>query len=455
MRPDTSEADISSRAAQNVALVSDAYVFAFPLVVSDSTRATQTAVATPTEREGCAPLGQVFRGDRRPDPDNHLVVSPNCDTLYTTGWIDVGAEPWILSMPEHGDRYLLMQVLGGWTDVIGSFGTRTEGGRAFDVAIATERWKGRLPDGVSLLRSPSDAVWLIGRTAYTGPDDVEEAIAIGKNIGLAPLSTWRRGYVAPARAEVDRSVNLARSPLANVLAMTPIEFFERFQSLLASTRPASADASATKRFEALGIHANGTLDRNALRAMGNALDRGVEDAKERIRRAAASIGTVSNGWRFVPEPGRFGTRYLDRAAVAWFALGANLPEDAIYPTTRVDEAGEPLDGSQQYVLRFEKGAQPPAKFFWSVTLYDDAQHFAKNDLERYSLGDRSDLAYGPDGALEIFLGAEPPADENARGNWLPAPRAPFNLILRIYGPERAVLDGTWKPPAVHRVKQSS
>jgi hypothetical protein len=148
--------------------------------------------------------------------------------------------------------------------------------------------------------------------------------------------------------------------------------------------------------------------------------------------------------------GHYGTEYLKRAVVAWMALGANLPEDAIYPVARVDAEGQPFSGANRYVIHFEKQELPPANAFWSLTLYNDQQFFAANPLNRYAIGDRDKLKFNKDGSLDLYVqNASPGKDKEA--NWLPAPADTFSLMMRIYWPKPPVLDGTWVPPQVKRL----
>lgn len=137
--------------------------------------------------------------------------------------------------------------------------------------------------------------------------------------------------------------------------------------------------------------------------------------------------------------------------IAWVGLGANAAEDAVYPTARVDADGQPLNGANEYVLHFDKGRLPPAEAFWSLTLYNDRQSFVGNPINRYAIGDRDKLRYNPGGSLDIYIQNGSPGKDR-ESNWLPAPKDSFNLMLRLYWPEPAVLDGTWQPPAVKRAE---
>jgi hypothetical protein len=186
------------------------------------------------------------------------------------------------------------------------------------------------------------------------------------------------------------------------------------------------------------------LDPSRIAALEAGYAAGIRQVEAAGRQPTAEL---RNGWAIAYGLGSYGTRYLIRAAIAWLGLGANLPEDGIYPTARVDSEGQPLDGANRYILRFAAEELPPVNGFWSLTIYNDRQHFVENSIGRYAIRDGDPLAYGPDGSLEILIQHDSPGPE-LEANWLPAPADAFNLMLRLYWPEPQVLDGTWLPPAV-------
>jgi hypothetical protein len=217
--------------------------------------------------------------------------------------------------------------------------------------------------------------------------------------------------------------------------------------------PATEDAPMVEKLTRLGITPGKSflLDKPDA-ASARAIQGGAKDGLASIVAVAKSGVPGPNGWTIHRDLGRYGTEYLKRAFVAWMGLGANLPEDAIYPTIRVDAEGQPLSGANRYVLHFDKNDLPPANAFWSLTLYNDRQFFVDNPLNRYALGDRDRLRYNKDGSLDLYVwNTSPGKDRDA--NWLPAPTDSFNLMLRIYWPKPEVLDGTWVPPQVKRVTE--
>ena len=160
---------------------------------------------------------------------------------------------------------------------------------------------------------------------------------------------------------------------------------------------------------------------------------------------------IGNGWTTVANAAEFGTDYLNRTAVSKSTMYSNAATETQYHLREFDSEGKPLDGNSQYTIRFSKGQLPPVKGFWSLTLYNAEKLFEPNKLNRFSLGTKNKtLVPAADGSLTLYLGAQSPGKEN-EPNWLPAPAAPFSLLLRNYWPEPSILDGTWVPPQVEKV----
>jgi hypothetical protein len=183
-----------------------------------------------------------------------------------------------------------------------------------------------------------------------------------------------------------------------------------------------------------------------------ALERGVKAGQKKVKSAPSdTLKRYENGWLVKRTGiGSYGTDYPTRAFTAFIGLGAGLPQDAIYPSTKVDAKGKQLTGAHRYAIHFAKGQTPPVNAFWSLTMYDTDQHFIKNPIKRYAIGDRNKLTFNADGSLDIYIQQESPGSEK-ESNWLPAPKRDFNLVMRLYWPKKEMLDGTWKMPRVERV----
>jgi hypothetical protein len=343
-------------------------------------------------------------------------------------------------------------MLDGWTNVFASPGTRTTGNKAQRYAIVGPGWQGQLPEGLVELRAPTDMVWLIGRTEVTSKLDTLAVHKLQDQFKVVPLSAWGPMAAVPEPPPLTTGVDIATPPVVQVASMPPEQFFARLAELLPENPPSAADAAMVEKMRELRIVIGSPWSPVALDpAETLALREGVDNARAKLMAAARDLpGEKVNGWRIVGDLGQYGTNYDLRALVAELGLGANLPQDALYPAARVDGDGEPLHGANRYVLHFDKDELPPVEGFWSVTMYDEQQFFVDNPIDRYALGDRNKMKRNKDGSLDIYIQQGSPGKAR-EANWLPAPAGGFNLIMRLYWPKEPVLRGDWVPPPVSRM----
>ncbi len=431
-------------------IATNAYVFGYPLVLMDVSRQVMTGVESESER-GKAPMNQFAHHRRFPDDTFKDVVSPNADTLYSIAWLDLGSEPMVLSVPEMGDRYYLMPMLDAWTNVFASPGTRSTGGGEHDFAIVGPGWQGTLQAGLEKISAPTNLVWVIGRTQTNGKDDYPAVHLLQNRYRLAPLSRFGK-TPAELRAPLNTRVDVDTAPAEQVRRMSANEFFSRLARLMKQNAPAPADAEAVRRMAAIGIVPGRTFDLHATETeVAIGIEKGARAGYQRIVTEATYLpGKRVDGWIVPQSLGSYGTRYLFRAAVAMTGLGANLPEDAVYPTARTDGSGKLLDGAHRYILRFSKDQMPPVRAFWSLTMYGEDGAFVKNPIGRYAIGDRDRLTVDRNGNLTITIQSTSPGPDK-ESNWLPAPPGPFYVAFRMYWPQRSVIDGMWKMPPIERV----
>ena len=430
----------------------EAYIYAYPMVLMEVTRRQATNVAGSPTDIGRGPMNQFTHARVFPDASFKDVVRANVDTLYSIAWLELSGEPVILSVPDTGGRYYLVQMLDMWTDVFASPGSRTTGTKAGTFAIVGPNYNGTIPNGMEVINAPTEYVWIIGRIQTNGKQDYENVHHIQEGLKVMPLSKWPGPYMAP-KAEIDPTVDMKTPPIEQVTKMDAAGFFSLFAELMKSNPPHVHDYPIIHRMEQIGIvPGERFLLADANPAVRSALERAVPEAQQRIIARMRRLGTVRNNWQmFLSDIGTYGTNYLGRAVIAYGGLGANVVEDAIYPLTFVDENGEQLNGRHRYVLRFEKGRIPPVRAFWSLTMYGSDQFLVDNPLNRYAIGDRDQLKFNPDGSLDLYIQHESPGQDK-QCNWLPAPIDDFSLVLRLYWPGLEVMDGTWIPPAVQRVK---
>jgi hypothetical protein len=421
-----------------------AYVYAYPMVLMEITRRVSTNVESP--RGAFAPMNQLAHLRAFPDHTFREVVRPNVDTLYSILWFDVTDEPVVLSLPDTGRRYYMMPLLDMWTDVFAAPGSRTTGNDAEHFAIIGPDWEGTLPEGVEPIHSPTGMGWMIGRTLTNGVSDYASVHRIQDAMKVTPLGQWGRDYTPPPGKVVD-SWDMQTPPPAQVERMSAEEFFELFAGLLADNPPHEMDWNKVKLLERIGIVPGEEFEFSSLpSSTRQALERAKANALDTIETKQA--GESIDGWDMAREMmGTYGTSYLQRAYIARIGLGANLPGDAVYPMATVDAEGLPFDGHYRYVLRFDE--PPPVNGFWSLTLYDADGYLADNPIARYAIGDRDELEIKDDGSIELYIQHQSPGEER-ESNWLPAPQGEFNLVLRLYQPQRDVLIGKWNPPGVRR-----
>ena len=231
-------------------IAADAYVFGYPLVLMEITKKVLTNTPKPAAK--AAPLNQFAHIQTFPRPEDKEVVRPNVDTLYSFAWLDLSREPVILHLPEMKGRYYLMQMMDAWTNVFASIGTRTTGEQEGNFAVVGPKWRGALPAGVKKLQSPTNSVWIIGRTLTRGPADYAAVHAIQAQYTLTPLSAWGKKYSPPA-GQVDPAVDMQTPPVQQVAKMTAASFFQTLAKDMKADPPAAADAPALKKFAALGL----------------------------------------------------------------------------------------------------------------------------------------------------------------------------------------------------------
>ncbi len=433
----------------------EAYHYFYPLISMDVTRRVMTnhaAGVTP----GMGPMNAFHHMRAFPDADFREVVRPNFDTLYSVTWLDLTREPMIVSAPDTAGRYYLLPMVDMWSDVFAAPGKRTSGTQTKSVALTSQGWQGNLPAGVERIVSPTPYVWIIGRTQTNGPTDYPAVHKVQDGYRITPLSqvgarTDRNG--AAARFVADPKVDMKTPPLAQVNDMPAAKYFSYGAELMKTNPPHATDWSQVSRLKRIGIKPGSSFDFNkAPPGVRAGLERAAAAGLQILKDKQATLARVVNGWQMnVDTMGVYGNFYLKRAVVAMAGLGANQPEDAIYPLAVADSEGRPLEGAARYALSFKKDELPPADAFWSITMYDAQGFQVANPLNRFAIGDRDALAYNPDGSLDLYIQHESPGAEKET-NWLPAPASgALGVTMRIYAPKLPALDGRWAPPAVTRV----
>jgi hypothetical protein len=436
--------------AEAHAIAVDAYVYFYSLISIDVTRRQATNVE-PGKEMLFGPANTFASAPAFPAADFRAVVRPNFDTLYSSAWLDMTKEPVVVSAPDTGGRYYLLPMLDMWSDVFASPGWRTTGTQAANYLVTPPAWNGTVPEGMTRISAPTPYVWIIGRVKTDGPPDYDAVHKVQSGFKVTLLSDWGKTPL-PVEVKIDPSIDMKTPPKVQVDTMPAGKYFAYAAELLKANPPHITDEPIIAQMKHIGIVPGQSFD---IEKVPPAVKKAIEEAPAAGQALMAwkvpTLARVANNWSMNTDTmGVYGNYYLKRAIVAQFGLGANLPEDAIYPLNLGDEAGKPLDGAYRYTLHFDKGDMPPANAFWSVTLYDAEGYQVANALNRFAVSSWMPFKHNADGSLDLYFQSQSPGKEK-EANWLPAPKGEFNLTMRVYAPRSEALTGKWNPPPVRRV----
>jgi hypothetical protein len=449
---------ITEAEAQSIAI--DAYVYFYSLVTMDVTRRQFTNIE-PGKELGKGPMNMFNNVPEYPPADFKSVVRPNFDTLYSIAYLDMTKEPVVVSAPDTHGRYYLLPMLDMWSDVFASPGWRTTGTRAQNFLVTPPGWRPdlrerfvdelKLPKETQRVEAPTSYVWIIGRTKTDGPPDYDAVHKIQAGLKVTLLSNWGKAAKA-LEVKIDPSVDMKTPPKVQVDTMPAGKYFAYAAELLKVNPPHLTDQPILAQMRRLGIEAGRSFDIEKVSPVAKKkLEAAPKAGQELMEWKVPTLARVANHWSMNTDTmGVYGNYYLKRAIVAQVGLGANLPEDAIYPLNLGDEEGRPLDGTNKYVLHFEKGTTPPVGAFWSITLYDPEGFQVGNSLNRFAVSSWMPFNYNADGSLDLYFQNESPGKDK-EANWLPAPKGSFNLTMRLYAPKTEALTGKWNPPAITKM----
>jgi len=429
----------------------EAYIYLYPLVTMELTR-RQTTNLPLGAKPMTAPMNQFVHIRAFPDADFKIVVRPNFDTLYSAAFIDITEEPVVMSAPDTHGRYYMLPLLDMWTDVFANPGSRTTGTGAGAWALVNPGWAGELPAGVDRIEAPTPHMWLIGRTQTNGPADYAAVHQVQDGYGLCRLSDWGSDSPRPLPEVVtDPSIDMDTPTLDQVNALSGADFFTLGAELLKLHKPHLADWSQVARLARIGLVPGESFDAaSAPAGVAAAIAAAPAAALSSLLGQTSTMAAVTNGWQMnTNSMGVYGNYYAKRAIVSMVGLGANPPEDAVYPLLQTDADGDAPDGGTAYVLHFDAAALPPANAFWSVTMYDAHGFQVPNEIDRFAIGDRDDLEYNADGSLDLYIQPTNPGPERV-SNWLPSVAGRSGITMRLYDPAPSVLSSQWAPPPLRK-----
>lgn len=441
---------------ETVEIATEAYIYGYSLITTEVTRVQMSNV--PKVHIFTGPMGQFINIKRYPPADYRGVSAPNADTLYSVTWLDL-AEPQVFSHPDMGKRFYLFEMVDLWMNIFDTPGSRNQGGKARDYLLTGPDWKGEVPAGMTHIPVATRYMVILGRTYADGTEaDYTAVNALQAEYKITPLSSWGKPYTYTAPpVNPNPGFSMTDKPQKVILDMGTEGYFNLMTKLMAtSAKPAKEDAPFLAKMAKIGIVPGQPFDVSKL-------DPSVQTAIKELPKTVLAtfeanknkMGKMINGWVITKGLGVYGTDYLKRAVVAAFGWPANLEKDAVYPYTEFDSEGKTLTGANKYTLTFPKGETPPVSGFWSFTMYeiDQGWWFVPNKLNKFTVSPRNNPKPNADGSLTLYFQNESPGAD-LEANWLPAPKGPFILMLRMYGPKQespSILNGTWTPPAVKRV----
>jgi hypothetical protein len=442
-------ADVTPTEAR--AIAKDAYVYGYPMV--DSYRIQHAYFVNRESPEFKAPWNKIRNIPRVFTPEDKAVQTPNSDTPYSMLGMDLRPEPIVLTVPPiEKERYFSVQLIDLYTFNFDYIGSRATGNGGGNFLIAGPGWKGDTPKSVNkVIRAETELVLAAYRTQLFNPGDLDNVKKVQAGYQAQPLSTFL-GQPAPKAAPAIDFIK----PLTPAQQRTSPEFFNILNFVLqfCPTHPSEKELMA--RFAKIGVGAGKTFDASKLSPeLKKAIEEGMADAwadfaslKKRVDGGEVTSGDV------------FGTReylknnYLFRMAAAVVGIFGNSKQEAMYPVYGVDSNGLKLDGANRYALRFAPGQLPPANAFWSLTMYEmPASLLVANPLNRYLLNSTMLPQFkrdADDGITFYIQHNSPGADKEA--NWLPAPKGPFAIFMRLYWPKAEALEGKWTAPPLKRTE---
>jgi len=430
-----------------------AFVFGLPIVMNYAVM--YEFVIDRNNSQFKAPFNTIWNDAQVFTWRDTAVPTPNSDTPYSLLWLDLRAEPMVITVPDvQPGRYFAVMVCDGNTYNVGYIGSRATGQGGGSWLVAGPGWRGQTPPGIKgVIRSTTWFAMAIFRTQLFGTDDMPNVVAVQKGYKATPLSAFLRRPAPPAAPAI-------RWPRANA-ELVKRHFFDYLAFALQFNPPQPNEAAIRKKLASIGITGNGAAPPSSLFDRLE-LTAGAFEGERKVEAAVAAAGVAMNGWRVTPVPGSpegYNGDWMLRAITAKAGIYANTTEEATYPFTRTDASGATLDGSKaRYTLTFPANQLPPVNAFWSVTMYHGGnQLLVENPINRYLINTPmlSQMKRNPDGGLTLYIQKDDPGGD-LTPNWLPAPNGPIYMVMRLYWPKTEapsllpIGKGTWQPPGIVR-----
>ena len=432
------------------------YIFGLPIVMNYGIMYEYAVDRSSAQFK--APFNELKNEARVYTYRDTAVITPNSDTPYSFVWLDLRAEPIVVSVPAvEESRYYVVQLIDGSTYNYGYIGSRATGNGAGDYMVVGPDWQGEPPPGIKKVFRSGTQFSLAGiRTQLFTAEDMPNVVAVQAGYKAQTLSAYLRRPPPPAAPAV-------RFPLINA-ELARANFFEYLDFALQFEPPAANEAVIRADLARIGVGSGKTFAFKDLPAeQKQEIVAGLKAGQAKVEEAVARAGTDINGWRIsamLGDAAFFNGDWLRRAVGAQAGIYGNSAVEATYPITRTDAEGQTLDGSKNnYTLTFAAGETPPVNAFWSVTMYDGkTQLLIQNPINRYLINAPMvpSMIKGADGSLTLYIQNKSPGGDK-EANWLPAPAGPIYLVMRLYWPKDTppsilpVGQGTWRPPGIKRL----
>jgi hypothetical protein len=449
--PFTAAAQTDATPDEARVIAKEAYIYGFPLV--DNYRIQHAYFVDRQNPEYKAPWNQIRNIPRVFTPEDKTIQTPNSDTPYSILGLDLRAEPMVLTVPViEKERYFSVQLIDAYTHNFDYIGSRTTGNDGGNFLVAGPGWKGDSPKGVKrVIRSETEFVLAAYRTQLFNPGDLDNVKKVQAGYKVQPLSAFL-GQPAPQAAPAIDFIK----PLTPETQKTSPEFFNILNFVLKFCPTVPSEKELMTRFARIGVGAGETFDAGKLSPeMKKAIEEGMADAWAELAKLQKRVDAQE-----VTSGDMFGTReylknnYLYRMAAAVLGIYGNSKQEAMYPIYTVDADGQKLDGTKRYAVRFAPGKLPPVNAFWSLTMYElPASLLVANPLNRYLLNSPMlpQFKRDADGGLTLLIQNESPGKDK-EANWLPAPKGPFLMAMRLYWPKEEAMEGKWTAPPLERIQ---
>jgi hypothetical protein len=440
---------------QQVKDAAEVYIYGYPLVydLQEVANFVEGAGSFPVQ----APYNSFGYARRLLGPETKF-VSPNNDTLYVIAMMDVRQGPVVLHVPDTHDRYYVLQFIDAWSNNFAYIGRRATGTAEASFLLTDPAYDGPVPDGMTVLQAPTGVFTIGGRVQVDGDADLPAVHALQDQFTLTPLA----GGASPGQ--------VTGVPKPDPQVGDDLRWWEQFRVALAAFPPPQADAPFVALAERFGATAAESPYVDPDPELVELLTAGHQAGQAKIEELGKAGGDAAGGWTSAMHifdynldhlgPGTIDApewkisdrpkAYVTRAVAARAGLWGNHGYEADYAFVWTDHDGQPLDGANRYELRLEQ--PPPVDAFWSLTMYDVPDFYlVANPIDRYSIGDRTPgLKTANDGSVTILMQTNSPGPDK-ESNWLPTPQGRFRPIVRMYQPQKAILDGTYVLPAIRKV----